>query len=134
MLLGSSAGGAIVYVEPGSVVPGNNELAAARGECFAAEEAVLSKLSMLCAEHAEHLQHVLDVLVWLDVAVAKAEYGLWVNGHVVRETVWPHEQLGGWERRGEKEGGEEEEEEGRLVFRLKQLRCVVWVCWVVYVV
>lgn len=123
-----------MYVEPGSVVPGNNELAAARGECFAAEEAVLSRLSMLCAEHAEPLQEVIDVLVWLDVAAAKAEYGLWVNGHVVQVTEWPHERAGGGGPKRDggsmgKGGGEEESEEEGLVFRLKQLRydtCLVW--------
>lgn len=115
-MLGSSAGGALLYVEPGAVVPTNNELAAARGEAYAAEEAVLSQLSMRCAAQAASLQAVLDQLVWLDVAVAKAEYGLWTGGHLSREGVWPHEQPAGVVPEGE--------EGPPLVFRLKQLRCV----------
>jgi dsDNA-specific endonuclease/ATPase MutS2 len=45
MLLGSSQGGGVVYVEPPAAVPANNELAAARGEAFSAEEAVLYSLT-----------------------------------------------------------------------------------------
>lgn len=125
VVLGSSAGGALLYVEPGAVVPTNNELAAARGEAYAAEETVLSQLSMRCAAHAASLEAVLDALVWLDVAVAKAEYGLWTGGYLAREGGWPHERSLGApcdENTGD--------DGGQLVFRLKQLRYVSKCCHV----
>lgn len=118
VVLGSSAGGALLYVEPGAVVPTNNELAAARGEAYAAEETVLSQLSMRCAALAASLEAVLDALIWLDVAVAKAEYGLWIGGHLSQEGFWPHERALQPSGAVEIERGEEVP----LVFRLKQLR------------
>lgn len=45
MLLGSSPGGALSYVEPPAAVPLNNELVAALGEAATAEEEVLYDLS-----------------------------------------------------------------------------------------
>ena len=48
------------YVEPPSAVPVNNELAAARGEMYAAEEAVLWKLTGRVADEEAALQETLD--------------------------------------------------------------------------
>lgn len=62
MLLGSSTGGSIVYVEPTAAVPLNNDLAAARGEAYAAEESVLWKLTGIVMEALDSLQHILDVV------------------------------------------------------------------------
>lgn len=45
MLLGSSAGGGLLFVEPPAAVGLNNELAAARGESYGAEEDVLHDLT-----------------------------------------------------------------------------------------
>lgn len=56
MALGASPGGGILFVEPPSVVSLNNELAAARAEALAAEEAVLWELSgrlMVCLDDVE---------------------------------------------------------------------------------
>jgi len=44
-MLGSSPGGGLMYVEPPAAVSLNNELAAARGECYSAEEEVLWDLT-----------------------------------------------------------------------------------------
>jgi dsDNA-specific endonuclease/ATPase MutS2 len=50
-LLGSSASGEWLYIEPPSAVPLNNELIAARGELLTAEEAVLLALTgQVCSE------------------------------------------------------------------------------------
>ena len=62
MLLGSSPGGSILYVEPPAAVPLNNELAAARGEAYAAEEAVLWRVTGLVMQHVDSLQHALDTV------------------------------------------------------------------------
>lgn len=64
VLLGKSTGGGIQYVEPAAAVSLNNELAAARGEAFAAEEAVLWRLTGLVMDVTDSLQHILNV-VWL---------------------------------------------------------------------
>jgi len=45
LMLGSSPGGGLMYVEPPAAVSLNNELAAARGECYSAEEEVLWDLT-----------------------------------------------------------------------------------------
>lgn len=45
MLLGSSPGGGILYIEPPSVVGLNNELNNVRAEAFNAEDAVLWRLT-----------------------------------------------------------------------------------------
>ncbi len=45
MLLGTSQGGGVVYVEPPAAVPLNNELAAARGEAYSAADDVLFSLT-----------------------------------------------------------------------------------------
>lgn len=66
VLLGSTPGGAIVYFEPPAAVPLNNELAAARGEAYAAEEAVLWRVTGAVMDVVDSLQHILDT-VWLSV-------------------------------------------------------------------
>ena len=47
------------YVEPPAAVPLNNDLAAARGEMFAAEEAVLWKLTSSVVDAVETIQETL---------------------------------------------------------------------------
>jgi dsDNA-specific endonuclease/ATPase MutS2 len=59
-MLGTSVGGGILYIEPAAVVSLNNELAAARAESLAAEEAVLWELSgrlMGVLEDVETVSH-----------------------------------------------------------------------------
>jgi dsDNA-specific endonuclease/ATPase MutS2 len=56
VMLGSSVGGGMTYIEPAQVVSLNNELMAARAEAMAAEEAVLWELSgrlMGCLDDVE---------------------------------------------------------------------------------
>lgn len=73
-VVGESKGGGVVlgtgtgvqYVEPGAAVPLNNDLAAARGEALAAEEAVLWQLTGLIIDHHGVLADLLSSVVWLD--------------------------------------------------------------------
>lgn len=62
VLLGTSAGGALYYVEPAAAIGPNNELGAAKGEAMAAEESVLWKLTATVIEAVDDLQNVLDVV------------------------------------------------------------------------
>ncbi|EIE19122.1 hypothetical protein COCSUDRAFT_38365 [Coccomyxa subellipsoidea C-169] len=80
VLLGSAAG--IIYLEPPAAVPLNNELAAARGEAYAAEEAVLWRLTGLVVDAEEDVRRALEIVLWLDLTAAKARYGRWINGEL----------------------------------------------------
>lgn len=62
VLLGSSPGGSILYIEPPAAVPLNNDLAAARGEAYAAEEAVLWRVTGEVMGEIDMLQHSLDTV------------------------------------------------------------------------
>ena len=62
ILLGGSNAAGVVYVEPQAAVPLNNELAAARGEAYAAVESVLWKLTGLIADAVDDVQRVLDTV------------------------------------------------------------------------
>ena len=50
------------YIEPQAAVSLNNELAAARGEMFAAEEEVLWKLTGQLADYMEDIERALQVV------------------------------------------------------------------------
>jgi dsDNA-specific endonuclease/ATPase MutS2 len=60
VLLGSSAG--VLYLEPPAAVPLNNELAAARGEAYAAEESVLWRLTGFIVDAEEDVRRALDIV------------------------------------------------------------------------
>ena len=62
ILLGTSPGRGSQYVEPQAAVSLNNELAAARGEAYAAEEEVLWKISGVVMEVVDSLQISLDMV------------------------------------------------------------------------
>ncbi len=63
ILLGASGAGGLQFVEPPAAVPLNNELAAARAEALAADEAVLWRLTGRVADAEADLRRALDV-VW----------------------------------------------------------------------
>ena len=52
----------MLYVEPQAAVPLNNDLAAARGEAYAAVENVLWKLTGLIADAIDDVQQALDTV------------------------------------------------------------------------
>jgi dsDNA-specific endonuclease/ATPase MutS2 len=61
MVLGTSAGGATIYVEPPAAVSLNNELVGARGECYAAEEAVLWVMTGRLMDLQDQMDHMFEV-------------------------------------------------------------------------
>eukprot|EP00884_Botryococcus_braunii_P008293 jgi/Botrbrau1/17465/Bobra.0054s0052.1 len=145
LVLGSGPG--VVYVEPPAAVPLNNELAAARGEAAAAEEAVLWKLTGRVADGEDTLLHALDAVVWLDVALARARYGRWLHAHMPELVPWPregkqrgrtsrsqppsassasaqarHDDNGDWEEEALGDGSEPRESDDQFLLRLRRLR------------
>jgi len=62
ILLGASGAGGMQFVEPPAAVPLNNELAAARAEALAADEAVLWRLTGRVADAEADLTRALDVV------------------------------------------------------------------------
>jgi dsDNA-specific endonuclease/ATPase MutS2 len=62
VVLHVTPGSSTAYVEPQAAIPLNNSLAAARGEAYAATEAVLWKLSGLVMEVVDSLNHILEVV------------------------------------------------------------------------
>lgn len=89
ILLGSGPGGSTWYVEPAAAVPLNNELAGAKGELAAAEEAVLWRLTGKVGDREEDLSHALHAVVWLDSIAAKARWGRWLGAHLPQLIPFP---------------------------------------------
>lgn len=78
ILLASDAG--VSYIEPAAAMDANNELAAARGEVAAAEEAVLWNVTSQVIEASDSLSQLLDMVIRLDVACARSRYSAWIDG------------------------------------------------------
>ncbi len=76
-----STSGATLYVEPHSVVDNGNKRRALRKEEEIEEEAIRQKLTFQVAEVLPELEHLMVVVVKLDLAVARARYGLWMEGN-----------------------------------------------------
>jgi dsDNA-specific endonuclease/ATPase MutS2 len=89
ILLGSGPGGAVWYVESAAAVPINNELASAKVELAAAEEAVLWRLTGKVADFEADLEHALHAVVWLDSVAARARYGRWIGGTLPKLIPFP---------------------------------------------
>ena len=75
----SSASGSTVFIEPQPVIALGNRLRQLEGEERDAERVVLQELSALVAEEVPALEHLQQVLVRLDLAVARARYGAWLG-------------------------------------------------------
>ncbi|MFM9042005.1 MAG: endonuclease MutS2 [Vulcanococcus sp.] len=75
----SSASGSTVFIEPQAVIALGNRLRQLEGEERDAERVVLQELSALVAEEVPALEHLQQVLVRLDLAVARARYGAWLG-------------------------------------------------------
>lgn len=127
ILLGTSPGGGAFYIEPPSAVPLNNELAAARGEAAAAEEKVMWQLTGQVIDNLADMQAALAIVIWLDVATARARYGRWIGGTLPTFVPVPLAgKASAKARKGAKvterqsAGADGEEEEYSI--RLKQLR------------
>ncbi len=79
-----STSGATLYVEPHSVVDNGNKRRALRKEEEIEEEAIRQKLTYQVAEVLPELEHLVITVVNLDLAAARARYGLWMEGNAPR--------------------------------------------------
>ncbi len=79
-----STSGATLYVEPHSVVDNGNKRRALRKEEEIEEEAIRQKLTYQVAEVLPELEHLVITVVKLDLAAARARYGLWMAGNAPR--------------------------------------------------
>ena len=75
----TSASGSTVFIEPQAVIALGNRLRQLEGAERDAERVVLQDLSDLVAEEAPALEHLQQVLIRLDLAVARARYGAWLG-------------------------------------------------------
>ncbi|MEM6448901.1 MAG: endonuclease MutS2 [Cyanobacteria bacterium P01_D01_bin.105] len=80
----TSTSGATLYVEPHSVVDNGNKRRALRKEEEIEEEAIRQQLTYQVAEVLPELEHLIITVVRLDLAAARARYGLWMEGNAPR--------------------------------------------------
>jgi DNA mismatch repair protein MutS2 len=79
-----STSGATLYVEPHSLVENGNKRRALRKQEEVEEEAIRQKLTYQVAEVLPDLEHLIITVVRLDLASARARYGLWMEGNAPR--------------------------------------------------
>ena len=80
MVHDSSASGNTLFVEPQAVIELGNRLADQEGRVREEEQRVLAELSAAVGEQHEPLQKLGDVLLLLDLTLARARYGQWLGG------------------------------------------------------
>jgi len=73
---GYSSSGQTAFIEPEALVDINNELRWAEIELQEEKQRILDRLSRLVADHADALSRNIELLTYLDVVVASAEFGL----------------------------------------------------------
>ncbi len=88
----ASASGATLYIEPHAVVPLNNQLRTLARQEQVEEEAIRSQLSAQVAAVQEDLERLLWIVTAVDLAVARARYGLWLGANAPR-FVAPEEPI-----------------------------------------
>lgn len=79
-----SSTGSTYYIEPNAVVPLGNQLRQKEKQEKREEEIILKALSEKVAEVQEDLELVLATATMLDLATAKARYGLWLEANPPR--------------------------------------------------
>lgn len=79
-----SSTGSTYYIEPNAVVQLGNQLRQKERQEKREEEIILKALSEKVAEVREDLEQVLAVATMLDLATAKARYGLWLEANPPR--------------------------------------------------
>ena len=77
---GDSASGLATYVEPGCMIPYNNQLQSLRQKEQVEIERILRELTALVEEHADALLANMETLSILDEVFAKARYGKEMDG------------------------------------------------------
>ena len=80
MVHDSSASGNTVFVEPQAVIELGNRLASQEGRIREEEQRVLAELSAAVGAQHEPLVKLADVLLVLDLTLARARYGQWLGG------------------------------------------------------
>ncbi|PPT09391.1 Recombination inhibitory protein MutS2 [Geitlerinema sp. FC II] len=80
----ASATGATLYIEPKAIVNDNNQLRTLERREKVAEEAVLRALTERVAEVKPDLERLLAIVTTLDLAAARARYGLWLEANPPR--------------------------------------------------
>lgn len=80
----TSSTGATLYVEPQAVVELGNKLRQYRRQEQVEEEAILRELSEQVASVKDDLEYLLVVATTLDLATARADYSLWLEGNAPR--------------------------------------------------
>lgn len=80
MVHDSSASGNTVFVEPQAVIDLGNRLASQEGRIREEEQRVLAELSAAVGAQHEPLVKLADVLLVLDLTLARARYGQWLGG------------------------------------------------------
>ena len=81
-----STSGATLYVEPHSIVDNGNKRRALRKEEEVESESIRQQLTYQVAEVLPALEHLVITVVKLDLAAARASYGLWMEGNAPRFT------------------------------------------------
>ena len=76
----SSASGSTLFVEPRSVLSIGNKLTELDARIRDEERRVLAELSAVVAGEADALTVLVEVLLQLDLALARARYGRWLGG------------------------------------------------------
>jgi DNA mismatch repair protein MutS2 len=79
-----STSGATLYVEPHSVVENGNKRRALQKEESLEAEAIRQQLTYQVAAVLPELEHLVITMVRLDLASARARYGLWLEGNAPR--------------------------------------------------
>ncbi len=77
---GSSASGNTVFLEPYVVIPLGNRIAAIESEIKSEEYRLLGEWSVLVGGYFEPLEHLSQVMLRLDLALARARFGAWLGG------------------------------------------------------
>ncbi len=80
----ASTSGATLYVEPNGVVNWGNQLRQAWRQEKTEEEKVCRELTEQVAEVVPDLERLLAIATTLDLAIARARYGLWIDAHPPR--------------------------------------------------
>jgi DNA mismatch repair protein MutS2 len=79
-----STSGSTLYVEPHSIVDNGNQRRTLRKEEEVESEAIRQQLTYQVAEVFAELEHLMITVVKLDLAAARARYGLWMEGNAPR--------------------------------------------------
>ena len=77
---GSSASGNTIFLEPQLVIPLGNRINSIESEIATEEHRLLSEWSGVVKENYLSLDHLANVMLQLDMALARARFGYWLGG------------------------------------------------------